>query len=217
MQEILIVEDDPKLREGLRILLEKKGYSPKIAEDGVKAINMIKKQKFDLVITDLVMPGADGMEVLRSVKKYSPLTKVIIITAFGTVDSAVRAMKMGASDYILKPFKVEEIRNKILRLLEETRIEEESRERIEAQEPGKDVLKSLSNPIRRRIMEYLHAKGKARFTDIMNYLGIDEPAKLGFHLRVLKQSGLIAQDENRHYYISEAGKRAFMTLLSLEG
>ena len=51
----------------------------------------------------------------------------------------------------------------------------------------------------------------------MKYLGIDEPAKLGFHLRVLKQSGLIAQDENRHYYISEAGKRAFMTLLSLEG
>ena len=127
MQEILIVEDDPKLREGLKILLEKKGYSPKIAEDGVKAINMIKKQKFDLVITDLVLPGADGMEVLRNVKKYSPLTKVIIITAFGTVDSAVSAMKMGASDYILKPFQVEEIRNKILRLLEEARIEEESR------------------------------------------------------------------------------------------
>ncbi|WP_456474454.1 response regulator [Candidatus Pyrohabitans sp.] len=214
MQEILIVEDDPKLRQGLKILLEKKGYSPKVAEDGVKAINMIKKQKFDLVITDLVMPGADGMEVLRNVKKHSPLTKVIIITAFGTVDSAVRAMKMGASDYILKPFKVEEIRNKILRLLEETRIEAESRER---EETGKDVLKSLSNPTRRRIMEYLHAKGKARFTDIMNYLGIREPAKLGFHLRVLKQAGLLAQDENRHYYISDVGEHAFVTLMSLEG
>ena len=214
MQEILIVEDDPKLRQGLKILLEKKGYSPKVAEDGVKAINMIKKQKFDLVITDLVMPGADGMEVLRNVKKHSPLTKVIIITAFGTVDSAVRAMKMGASDYILKPFKVEEIRNKILRLLEETRIEAESREK---EETGKDVLKSLSNPMRRRIMEYLHAKGKARFTDIMNYLGIREPAKLGFHLRVLKQAGLLAQDENRHYYISDAGEHAFVTLMSLEG
>ncbi len=192
MQEILIVEDDPKLRDGLRILLEKKGYSPKIAEDGVVAINMIKKQKFDLVITDLVMPGADGMEVLRHVKKYSPLTKVILITAFGTIDNAVQAMKMGASDYILKPFKVEEIRNKILRLLEETRIESEKREQKGKGETGKDVLKSLSNPTRRRIMEYLNAKGKARFTDIMNYLGIDEPAKLGFHLRVLKQSGLIA-------------------------
>ncbi len=214
MAEVLIVEDDEKLRKGLKLLLEKKGYSVKTAEDGVKAINMVKKAKFDLVITDLVMPGADGIEVLRSVKKYSPLTKVVIITAFGTVDNAVRAMKLGASDYILKPFNVEEIRNKILRLLEEAKFQTE--EKPIEEKKGGDVLKSLSNPIRRKIVEYLHAKGKARFTDIMNYLSIDEPAKLGFHLRILKQAGLITQDENRHYLISEAGKKAFMTLLNLE-
>lgn len=219
MQRILVVEDDPKLREGLRILLKKEGYSPSVVEDGIKAIERIKREEFDMVISDLVMPGANGMEVLRTVKESSPMTEVIIITAYGTVDSAVHAMKMGARDYILKPFNVGEIRNKVLRTLEEMRVErgvKGEREIAVPDEGGIEMLKSLSNPIRRKIMDYLHSREKARFTDIQNYLGLGEPAKLGYHLRRLKECNLISQDQNRHYCVTEDGKRAVKTVLSLE-
>lgn len=104
---ILIVDDDPNMRMALSESLVSCGYEVDMAVDGVDALEKFQRDKFDVVITDVKMPKVDGMEVLRRVKRFSPQTPVIIITAYGTVNTAVEAMKEGASDFIMKPFSLE--------------------------------------------------------------------------------------------------------------
>ncbi|VAX29638.1 Response regulator of zinc sigma-54-dependent two-component system [hydrothermal vent metagenome] len=117
-EKILIVEDEQGMNEILRILLESDGYEVSSAMDGEKGIELLKKDIFDLVITDIKMPGVDGFEVLRKAKELSPDTLVIMVTAFGTTESAIEAMKLGAYDYIHKPFKIDEIRIVVNKALE---------------------------------------------------------------------------------------------------
>ncbi|MEC4685449.1 MAG: sigma-54 dependent transcriptional regulator [Nitrospirota bacterium] len=117
-EKILIVEDEQGMNEILRILLESDGYEVSSAMDGGKGIELLKKDIFDLVITDIKMPGVDGFEVLRKAKELSPDTLIIMVTAFGTTESAIEAMKLGAYDYIHKPFKIDEIRIVVNKALE---------------------------------------------------------------------------------------------------
>lgn len=107
--KIIIIEDDRRLREVLKKILDRKGFFVEVAVDGSEGIKKTKQGFFDIALTDLKMPGIDGMEVLKAIKKLSPKTYVIIMTAFGTIDSAVEAIRNGAFDYITKPFKTEEI------------------------------------------------------------------------------------------------------------
>lgn len=107
---ILIIEDEKSMREVLRILLEEEAYEVTAASDGMEGIEFIRQNIFDLIITDIKMPKADGFEVLKEAKEISPSTVVIMVTAFGTTESAIDAMKKGAYDYINKPFKIDEIR-----------------------------------------------------------------------------------------------------------
>jgi DNA-binding NtrC family response regulator len=116
---ILIIEDDKRLREVLKKILNREGFDVEISGDGASGITEIKQGFFDIALTDLKMPGIDGMEVLKAIKKISPQTYVIIMTAYGTIDSAVEAMKNGAFDYITKPFKTEEILIVIQKALED--------------------------------------------------------------------------------------------------
>ncbi len=109
-KKILIVDDEQSMREVLGILLEKEGHDVTSCEGGVAALKALQKAVFDMVITDLKMPEVGGIEVLRSAKSVNPDTVVLVITAFGTAESAVEAMKLGACDYINKPFKVDDIR-----------------------------------------------------------------------------------------------------------
>ncbi len=110
--KILVVDDEKSIREILRIFLKNEGYSVSVASNGAVAIEDIKKDIFDLIITDMKMPKASGLDLLKSAKQVSPDTIVIIVTAFGNTDSAVEAMKLGAYDYIQKPFQMDEIRLK---------------------------------------------------------------------------------------------------------
>jgi len=107
--KILIIEDEPSMRVGLSCTLENKGYKIVTAENGADGLQLFAKEGFEIVITDLRLPGADGIEVLKSIKSTSPDTGVIIITAFADVKNAVEAMKEGAYDYISKPFNPEEL------------------------------------------------------------------------------------------------------------
>ena len=116
--KILIVEDDPKMNAGLVHIVSKEGYIVESVDSGEKALEKIKETKFDLVISDLKLPGIDGMELLKATKKYDVSTLFVIITAYGTVDTAVSAMKHGAEDYILKPFDLEELRLIIKKTME---------------------------------------------------------------------------------------------------
>ncbi len=110
MSKILVVDDEQSMRDFLAILLKKEGHEVVTAGNGSDAIRAIQAEIFDLVITDVKMPGADGMDVLKAIKEISPETVVIMITAFATTETAVEAMKLGAYDYIIKPFKVDELK-----------------------------------------------------------------------------------------------------------
>ena len=118
MNRILVVDDEKSMRDFLTIMLKKEGYEVTTAKSGGDAIKVILAEIFDLVITDVKMPHVGGIEVLKAVKDVSPETIVIMITAFGTAESAVEAMKLGAYDYITKPFKVEEIKLVLQKALE---------------------------------------------------------------------------------------------------
>jgi two-component system response regulator PilR (NtrC family) len=126
VEKILVVDDEQSLREVLSIMLKRAGYAVTIAMDGEDAVELLQKEIFDLVITDLRMPKVDGMEVLKAVKSASPETVVLIITAFASADSAVEAMKQGAYDYLTKPFQVDEVQLIIRNALEKRRLTTEN-------------------------------------------------------------------------------------------
>jgi DNA-binding NtrC family response regulator len=106
---ILIVDDDHAMRLALAESLESCGYDISAAENGSEALNLFSKRKFDLVVTDMKMPEMSGIEVLQGVKKLSPDVPVILITAYGTVNTAVEAMKEGAAEFIMKPFSLDDL------------------------------------------------------------------------------------------------------------
>lgn len=122
---VLVIEDEKSMRDVLKILLEEEAYEVTSASDGEEGIELIKRDIFDVVITDIKMPKVNGFGVLKKAKEISPNTIVIMITAFGTTESAIEAMKQGAYDYINKPFKIDEIRLVVKKAFEKKRLREE--------------------------------------------------------------------------------------------
>ena len=106
---ILLVDDEPLMRLSMVDALEAIGHDVEAAASGTEGIEAIRQRPFDLVITDLRLPGADGLTVLTATKEQSPHTEVVVITAHGSVETAVGAMKLGAFDYITKPFQMDEL------------------------------------------------------------------------------------------------------------
>ena len=109
VEKILVVDDDASLRRVLEYNLAKEGYAVLTADSGEKALALLEAERVDLLITDIKMPGMDGMDLLRRVRQASPETQVIVITAFGTIEMAVEAMKAGAFEYVTKPFNRDEL------------------------------------------------------------------------------------------------------------
>lgn len=124
---ILVVDDEESIREFLEIMLKKEGYEITLAEDGQKAKDLLAKKSFDMIISDLQMPHVTGIELLKHVKESYPDTVFMLITAFGTTETAVEAMKMGAYDYLTKPFKIDEVRLNIQNALRSRNLEVENR------------------------------------------------------------------------------------------
>ncbi|MBU2559898.1 response regulator [archaeon] len=326
-KKILVVDDEETARITLEALLKKEGHDVAIAKNGKEAIAKIKSDTFDVALVDLVMPDMDGMTVLNEIKSKNPATHVIMITGFGTIEGAVEAMKVGATDYISKPFKKNEIENLIRRTLEEARLGGSTREGEEEQDgfelfknllthgskglcitkhdpdtikdkydlddtqvtqlQGLSELKSdinsfienndnvailvdgieqlitknsieeakkviselneslsennsrlivlydskevdanvssdfmqviaspytrqiseiLSHPLRRDIIRFLGKNKVSIFTTIKQELDIEDPPKLSFHLRNLKVAGVIEQDNERRYFLTDRGE-----------
>jgi DNA-binding NtrC family response regulator len=101
---ILVVDDEDIVRTSCSRTLSPEGYDVRLAKNGVEGLKIANEERFDLVLTDLKMPDMDGIEVLRIIKEKWPETEVIIVTGYQTVDTAVKAIKLGAYDYIEKPF-----------------------------------------------------------------------------------------------------------------
>jgi DNA-binding NtrC family response regulator len=106
-KKILVVDDESEMRVALETTLKREGYQPVCVEDGKKAWERVQNETFDLIVSDVKMPKMDGVELLRAVKQHSPNTIVIMMTAYGDIDNAVETMKVGAFDYLLKPFSAE--------------------------------------------------------------------------------------------------------------
>lgn len=125
MLDILLAEDEPTIRFTVSDALEQAGHKVVVAEDGQQAQSMLQDQVFDLVISDIRMPRVDGMTLFRQIRAEQPTTKVILITAYGTVQDAVNALREGAMDYLTKPFDLDEILLRVKRLDERRHLEEE--------------------------------------------------------------------------------------------
>lgn len=110
MNNILIIDDEEFIRENLKRILEKEGYSPALASTGKEGIEYINSEEVDMVLLDLNLPDINGIEVLKRIKQINPSVLIIVITGYATVDSAVEALKLGAYDYIKKPFKADAIK-----------------------------------------------------------------------------------------------------------
>jgi two-component system response regulator PilR (NtrC family) len=126
MSKILVIDDEQGMRDFLSIMLKKEGYDVVAAENGNDALKAVQTEIFDLVISDVKMPGLNGIDVLKTVKEVSSETIVIMITAYATAETAVEAMKLGAYDYITKPFKVDEIKLIIQKALEKGHLRKEN-------------------------------------------------------------------------------------------
>ena len=124
---ILVVDDELSMREFLAILLDGEGYLVDQAESAEDALACMDQQRYEMVISDVSMPGLNGIELLSRIKTQSPETAVLLITAFTTAEQAVEAMKLGAYDYIGKPFKVEEVKVLVRKALEKRSLEEENK------------------------------------------------------------------------------------------
>ena len=117
--KILIVDDEGAVRESLSALLTVEGYQTDTAESGERALEILREAEFDLVLLDIRMPGLDGVEVMHEMRKYHPETRIIIITGYGSLESAIEAIRAGAQDYLLKPYGAEDILVSIQKSLSE--------------------------------------------------------------------------------------------------
>lgn len=120
--KILVADDDDSIRFSLKKVFEKENHDFVLVQDGMQALEVMETTTFDLAFVDLKMPGIGGMDVLQSIRRTSPATDVVIITGYGTVETAVKAIKYGAYDYISKPFSLESIRQIIDKIVQKNGI-----------------------------------------------------------------------------------------------
>lgn len=207
---ILVVDDDRELRETIGEILHGAGFAVHAAASGEEALAVLQQQSFDLVLVDMIMPGIGGQELLPLLKRQAPRSKVIMITAFATVENAVEAMRRGADDYLTKPFKVDELLTAVRRVLEEARLRE-CGFNIEMD----STFSCLANAIRREILKLIERQQKLRFMDIARQLGIEDHTKMNFHLKMLRDAGLVGQDERKCYLLTAEGQRIVACLSQL--
>ena len=132
MPTVLIVEDEPKMLRLLELNLSDEGYTTRSAASAEAALSLLRQESVDMVLTDLRLPGMGGLEFLQAAKRVNAALPVVVMTAYGTVETAVEAMKAGASDYVLKPFSLEEVKLIIRKELDVHHLREENRSLREA-------------------------------------------------------------------------------------
>src|SRR5215467_5507986 len=165
MGRILIADDHDAIRRGLVRGLTESGHEVDEASNGNAAIERLHDGYYDVVLSDLKMGGSDGMDVLRTTRALHPTTAVILMTAFGTVNTAVEAMKIGAFDYVQKPFEIEEMEVKIDKALEVRRLKTEIEYLRDAQQDRYDFDRIVgSSPALQRVLDIVKKVAKSNTT-----------------------------------------------------
>ncbi|MCK4507391.1 MAG: sigma-54-dependent Fis family transcriptional regulator, partial [Desulfuromonadales bacterium] len=126
-ERILIVDDEDGMRRLLGRVLTREGYETSTVGSGAEALRLVANERFDLVVTDIKMPEMDGLQLLEELKEFEPSLPIIVMTAYGTIENAVQALRFGAYDYIAKPFETDEIKLTVAKALERERLLAENR------------------------------------------------------------------------------------------
>jgi signal transduction histidine kinase len=158
---ILLIEDELQLRENLQILLQSAGYQVTTAANGVQGMQQIQEQAFDLVITDLVMPGMDGFQVMDDLRVHSPETVVVAITGYVSAESAIQALRKGAYDYLAKPLDVDLVHSVVARALEKVRLQKDLQRSLEKIKAREEQLLKTHNELEQRVEERTAALAQA--------------------------------------------------------
>jgi DNA-binding NtrC family response regulator len=148
--KILVIDDEKRMCDSIKVLLSNIGYEVDTAENGKIGIEKLQSRSFDLVITDLMMPELDGFSVMKHIKENCPGTLVIVITGYASVESAVRAIRSGAYDYILKPFDFEIIKISVERAWDKLKLEKElekTRKLAQVAERAISLNGEINNPL----------------------------------------------------------------------
>ncbi len=211
MNKILIVDDDAEFRSHLIEILNESGYLTESAASAKEAFKHLRAQEFDVVLLDYMMPKQTGIDAIAEIKRLRPKTKVVMITAFASVEKAIDAIRKGGSDYISKPFKIEDLLTTIRRVLEEAKFEA-FLNKLDSDHP----LHSLINPIRRNILKLLQSREKMRLMEIAQELGIADHTKVVFHMKLLREAGLIERDSEKFYCLTKEGMKSIDCLRALE-
>ncbi len=211
MKRILIVDDNAEFRAHLSEALGDSGYTTDSAASAQEACEKLRRSAFDVVLLDFMMPKQTGTEALSEIKRLCPKIKIIMVTAFASIENAIDAVKKGVSDYISKPFKIDDLLLTIRRVLEEASFEA-SMKKLDL-----DItLSTLANPIRRKILALLQDREDMHLMEITRELDIEDHTKVVFHLRMLKEAGIISQGKGKVYLLSQEGLRLFECLKTLE-
>ncbi|HEY5498172.1 MAG TPA: response regulator [Syntrophales bacterium] len=210
MKKILIVDDDGEFRRHLIEVL-KEEYQVDDASSATEAYEKLGTGNFDIVLLDYMMPKQNGIDALYEIKRLRPKTKVIMITAFASIENAIDVIKKGASDYISKPFKIDNLLLAIRQVLEEAKFEE-GMKKLDIDR----TLSALASPIRRNILKLLRGRGDIHLMEITRHLQIEDHTKVVFHLKMLKEADIIDQSKGRTYFLTKEGIRMTECLKTLE-
>ncbi|MEK7705828.1 MAG: response regulator, partial [Myxococcota bacterium] len=164
---ILVVDDEPGIVASLAKILEREGHRVSTTDSGEEALELLRREAVDLVLADIMMPKMSGIELLRAVKAMSPAVEVVMMTAFGTVETAVECMREGAYDFIPKPLKRAIVVRSVQRALERRTLVSENRQLREAAlaAVGGDVIGT--SPAMRRVLETVHQAAPSEATILL--------------------------------------------------
>jgi DNA-binding response OmpR family regulator len=206
MPKILVVDDDSELRENICEILNQAGFETLPAQSGEIALELVDNS-IDLILLDMIMPGIGGTASLPLFKQRHPSLRIVMVTAFATVENAVEAMRRGADDYVTKPFKTDELLMTIRKNIEEAKFLA-CRSSIDMEQ----TFSTLSNTMRRDLLHIIGREGRIRFMDLARSVEVDDHTKMNFHLKILKEAGLVRQDPRKLYSLSAEGKRVIECL-----
>jgi two-component system response regulator PilR (NtrC family) len=168
-QKILVVDDEPSMREMLGIMLRKEGYDVLLADSRAMAAAVLARGPVDMLITDVKLPDGDGIEILRHVKAVMAETVVIVMTAYGSTQTAIAALKLGAQDYLIKPFDIEELKLVVRSALHQQRLEEEN-VLLKAELRSREGLDQIvgDSPAMRRVFDLIRSIAPTSSTVLVN-------------------------------------------------
>ena len=200
--KLLIVDDDQDMLSVLKGLFLQEGYHVETCPNGKEAISKCQAATFDIVVTDIIMPGASGLDVLQEVKRMRPETLVILITGFASLETAIKAIREGAYDYITKPFKLEQLKIAVRNAAEKVSLSRENRRLIQELKRAYEELRLVKKIVTPELDNKRLKEGKTLITGDLPDLAITSSIQTHGslveyleRLSLLKAKGLITQEE----------------------